>query len=163
MLANLTSLAGSPAAPDHFHVEWVGSDKMLAQWQLASAAGFGHDAGRLKRIEEHPFYAAYARHGYGGDAFSLHAVGYHEDQPVTSATLLLAGGIAGVFDVSTPPACRRQGFGGAITWAMMQEGQKRGYQHAYVWSSSLGRGVYQGVGFVPSDIGMREYQWQKRA
>src|SRR5687768_9103633 len=85
------------------------------------------------------FYAAYARHGFGRNAYSLHYIGYLDDQPVTSSTLLLAGGIAGLFDISTPPAFRRQGFGSAISWAMMGEAQQRGYHRAYVWSSNLGR------------------------
>ncbi len=45
---------------------------------------------------------------------------------------------------------------------MMQAAQGRGYTQAYVWSSELGKGVYQRVGFGSVALGMREYQWQKR-
>jgi GNAT superfamily N-acetyltransferase len=109
------------------------------------------------------FYAGYARHGFGKEAFSLHYIGYLDDQPVTAATLLLVDGIAGLFDISTPPDFRRQGFGSAISWRLLQEAQTHGYQQAYVWSSQLGRGVYQRVGFVPVALGMREYCWQKHS
>jgi predicted acetyltransferase len=85
-----------------------------------------------------------------------------DDQPVTSSTLLLAGGIAGIYDVSTPAPLRRQGFGSAITWAMLQEARKRGYDYVYIWSSPMGKSVYSKVGFVAADFGIREYQWQKR-
>jgi GNAT superfamily N-acetyltransferase len=167
MLVDLSALPSTPPLSDHFasghfHVEYVCNQPMLAEWLLTSCAGFGHTVPPLDRLEEQPFYAAYARHGFGADAYSLHYIGYLDDQPVTSATLLLAGGIAGLFDISTPLAHRRQGFGSAITWAMLQEAQKRGVEQAYVWSSAMGKGVYRGVGFVPAEIGMREYQWKKR-
>jgi GNAT superfamily N-acetyltransferase len=155
MLADLTSLPGAPVVAGNFHIEYVGNNKMLEVWVQASSAGFG--GGDYQR-----FYDAYARHGFGPDAFSLHYIGYLDDQPVTSSTLLLAGGIASIYDVSTPPALRRQGFGSAITWAMLQEARKRGYQDAWIWSSPLGKSVYSKLGFVAADFGIREYQWQKR-
>ena len=102
---------------------------------------------------------AYARHGFGPQAISLHYIGYLHDEPVTSATLLLAGGIAGIWDVSTPPALRGQGFGSAITMHMLHQAYERGYQHAWVWSSKIGKRVYERVGFVAADFGVREYQW----
>jgi len=37
------------------------------------------------------FSDAYARHGYGPDAFSLHYIGYADDAPVTSAIKGLGG------------------------------------------------------------------------
>lgn len=162
MVADLTCLPAVPSVSDGFRIEYVHDHNMLEAWARISSEGFGHDAHLLEKMEDFPFYDAYARHGFGPDAFSLRYIGYMDDRAVTSSTLLLAGGIAGIFDVATPPSLRRRGFGGAITRAMMQEAQERGYRHAYVWSSPMGRGVYGDVGFVAVDIGMREYQWQKR-
>ena len=127
---------------------------MLEEWKQVSAEGFGGDF--------QIFYDAYARHGFGPDAFSLHYIGYLNDELVTSSTLLLAGGIAGIYDVSTPPSFRRQGFGGAITFAAMQEAQNRGYQYAWIWSSPMGKSLYRKLSFVAADFGIREYRWQKR-
>jgi hypothetical protein len=155
MLADLTSLSDAPSVADNFQIEYVRNPKMLEAWIQISSEGFGGG-------DYQNFYEAYARHGFGPEAFSLHYIGYLDDQPVTSSTLLLAGGIASIYDVSTPPALRRQGFGGAITWAMMQEAKKRGYQYAWIWSSPMGKGVYSKLGFVAADFGIREYQWQKR-
>lgn len=155
MLADLTALPPGPVVTEPFRVVQVENEQMLESWRQSSAAGFGGG-------DYQSFYAAYARHGFAEDAFSLHYIGYWGDQPVTSGTLLLAGGIAGLFDISTPLAFRRQGFGSAISWAMLQEAKKRGSTQAYVWSSPLGKGVYQGVGFVPIALGMREYEWQRR-
>jgi GNAT superfamily N-acetyltransferase len=162
MLTDLTALAPAPPVSDRFRIEQVLNHQMLLEWTRATIAGFAGPDHPVDHLEQNPCYAAYARHGYGDEAYSLHYIGYLDDQPVTSSTLLLAGGIAGLFDISTPVAFRRQGFGSAISWWMMREAQQRGYRQAYVWSSKLGRNVYRGVGFVPHQIGMREYSWERR-
>jgi len=126
----------------------------LEAWKQISAEGFGADT--------QIYYDAYAGHGFGPDAISLHYVGYLGDQPVTSSTLLVAGGIASVYDVSTPPAFRRQRFGGAITFAMLQEARRRGYDYAWIWSSPMGKSVYSKLGLVATDFGVREYWWRRR-
>jgi GNAT superfamily N-acetyltransferase len=154
MLADLASPHSAPTAPDNFRIEQVRNTAMLEAWKQVSAAGFGGDT--------QIYYDAYARHGFEADAVSLHYIGYVADQPVSSSTLLMAGGIASVYDVSTPPALRRRGFGGAITFATLREARNRGYQHAWIWSSQQGQSVYRKLGFVAADFGVREYQWCKR-
>ena len=151
---NLTSLGAAPTAPDHFHIEQVRNDQMLAEWVRVSEAGFGSELAM--------FYDAYARHGYGPDTFSLHYIGYLDDTPVTSGTLLDAGGCATIYDVSTPPALRHQGFGGAITHALMQEIRHRGYADTWIWSSNMAKRVYQKLGYIEVDFGLREHSWQRR-
>jgi hypothetical protein len=155
LIADLTALPPAPPVASNFHIEYVRDLQMLEEWRQILSAGFG--GGDYQNL-----YDAYARHGFGPEAFSLHYIGYLGDEPVTSSTLLLAGGIAGLYDISTPPALRRQGFGSAISWAMLHEAQKRGYRDAFIWSSNLGKGVYSKVGGVFTDFGVREYQWQKR-
>jgi len=126
---------------------------MLDTWKQISSVGFGTD------VQIHS--EAYAHHGFGANAISLHSIGYVDAEPVTSATLLLAGGIAGIWDVSTPPAMRGQGYGSAITLHLLHEAYAHGYTTAWVWSSTMGKPVYQRVGFVASDFGVREYQWHR--
>lgn len=152
--ADLTSLNAGPSVPDNFRIEQVRDDQMMVEWVRVSEAGFG---GELAI-----FYDAYARHGYGPDAFSLHYIGYLDDTPVTSGTLLDAGGCASIYDVSTPPALRRQGFGGAITHALMWEIRNRGYTDTWIWSSNMAKSVYQKLGYVEVDFGLREHVWRKR-
>jgi GNAT superfamily N-acetyltransferase len=154
MLTDLPALSSPFSIPAGFRVEQVRDHAMLDRWKKVSTAGFGVD------VQIHA--DAYARHGFGPDACSMHYIGYRDDEPVTSATLLLAGGIAGIWDVSTPPALRGQGFGSAITLHMLREAHERGYRHAWVWSSQMGKRVYERVGFVAADFGVREYQWHRR-
>jgi hypothetical protein len=140
----LKVLPAAPASPGGFYIEYVNNPKMLEAWIQISAEGFGGG-------DYQNFYEAYAR------------LGYLDGRPVTSSTLLLAGGIASIYDVSTPLTLRRQGFGSAITWAMMQEARKRGYEYAWIWSSPMGKSVYSKLGFVAADFGIREYQWHRRS
>ncbi len=151
--ADLTALAPAPNWPAGFRVEQVQDDRAMARWVAISEAGFGTDLGS--------FYDAYARHGYGPGAFSLHYIGYLDDTPVTSATLLDAGGTASIYDVSTPLALRQRGYGGAITHALMAAIRERGYASTWIWSSNQGKPVYQGLGYVDAHFGMREYAWHK--
>lgn len=150
---DLTSLKAAPAVPEQFRIEQVRDDRMLGEWVRVSEAGFGSDVA--------VFYDAYARHGYGADAFSLHYIGYLDDMPVTSGTLLDAGGWASIYDISTPPAFRRQGFGGAITHALMREIRQRGYADTWIWSSDMAQPVYRQLGYVDADFGVREHRWHK--
>ncbi len=152
--ADLMTLGEPPAVPEGFRIEQVRDDVMLAEWTRVSEAGFEQELGC--------FYDAYARHGYGADAFSLHYTGYLKDVPVTSGTLLEAGGGATVYDISTPPAFRGQGFGSALTHRMLREIRRRGYPDTWVWSSSMAQSTYRRLGFVDTDFGIREHTWQKR-
>ncbi|MCZ6852599.1 MAG: hypothetical protein O7G86_01665 [Gammaproteobacteria bacterium] len=155
MLADLTTLSESPSVPPGFRIERVGDRTQLEQWALINTEGFGGDYHQI-------IYDAFVRCGFGRDADLLNYVGFVADKPVTSATLFLAGGIASIYNVSTPESLRRQGFGGAITHSVLQEAPGRGYQKAFIQSSQLGRGVYGNLGFAIRDFGIREYQWQKK-
>jgi GNAT superfamily N-acetyltransferase len=156
MLADLAAPAGSSPGPDGFRIERVRDSVMLKQWREVSAEGFAEFGGDCQI-----FYDAYVRHRFGPLACSLHYIGYLDDVAVTSSTLLLSSGIAGIYDVSTLPPWRRHGFASAVTRAMVLEAQRRGYEHAWVWSSRMGIGVYRRAGFVAADLGIREYQWRK--
>jgi GNAT superfamily N-acetyltransferase len=151
--ADLTAPGSDLTLPDNFRIEQVRDDCMMAEWTQLSEAGFGSDVA--------VFYDAYARHGYGRDAFSLHYIGYLDATPVTSATLLDAGNTATIYDVSTPPAFRGQGTGSAITHALMCEIRNRGYADTWIWASDMAKSVYQKLGYVTADFGIREHTWHK--
>lgn len=155
MWIDLAALAECPPVPDAFHIKQVEDQEMLDEWAEINARGFGS-------ADYSAFHAAYSRHGFGADAQAVHFIGYLGDEPVTSATLLLVGGSASVYNVSTPTELRRRGFGGAITRAALQQARNCGYHWAWIWSSPLGKNVYAKLGFVVTDFGVREYQWKKR-
>ncbi len=155
MWLDLTTLGAPPATPTGFHVKQVTNQRMFDEWTAINAKGFGAD-------DYSAFHAAYSRHGFGVDAQAIHFIGYLGDEAVTSATLLVAGGSASVYNVSTPTELRNQGLGGAITHAALHVARDRGYQDTWIWASDLGKSVYTKLGFVPTDFGIREYQWKRR-
>lgn len=155
MFADLTDLPLAPPVSEHFRIVRVNDKRMLEAWRQISAEGFGGG-------DYHNFYQAYARHGFAADALAHHYIGYVGEQPVTSGTLLLAGGSASIYNVSTPSNLRGQGFGGAITYAMLAEMRRRGYRWSWIWASQLGKSVYAKLGFAPTDFGVREYQWRRK-
>jgi GNAT superfamily N-acetyltransferase len=151
---DLGRLSAAPAVDAAFTIKPVQNDAMMAEWVRVSEAGFQGELGC--------FYDAYARHGYGPQAFSLHYTGYLGDVPVTSGTLLDAGGTAAVYDLSTPPQYRRQGFGGALTNYLLQEIRRRGYPSTWIWSSDTAHKLYQEHGFADADFGIREFGVKKK-
>ena len=155
MTADLTQLPHAPAVPPGFTIRRVEDDAGLWVWKLAQDAGFGGD--------EQIYYDAYAQHGYGPAAAARHYVGFQDDQPVTSGTLLLSDGIASIYNVATPPDLRRRGYGSAITAHLMGEAIGCGYRMAWIWASDAGKSVYARLGFVEEDFGIREHTWSKAA
>ena len=155
MWADLNALSDCIAVPEGFHVKRVTDQRMLDEWVEINAHGFG-------ATDYSFFHAAYTRHGFGAGALVHHYIGYVDTEPVTSSTLLIAGGSASAYNISTPEDLRRQGFGRAITHATLKAAIQHGYRWSWIWSSSLGRSVYETLGFVMADFGIREYQWRKR-
>lgn len=73
---------------------------------------------------------------------------YDGQEPVSTATLVVADGVAAVFGVGTVRSRRRQGLGAATTLAVLHEAVRRGCDLAYLNPSDLGHGVYAGLGFT---------------
>ena len=153
MLADLTAIQRGAVPAAILRLERVADAGDLELWARLSSAGFGSDV--------QIYYDAYLRHGFGAEAQSQHYIGYDQGEAVTSATLLLAGGIAGIYDLSTPPQLRRRGYGAAITAAVMREAARQGHADAWLWASVMGRSVYEQVGFTTVDLGVREYRWRR--
>lgn len=74
-------------------------------------------------------------------------VGYVDDVPVAAATLVVTGDIAGVYNVGTVYASRGRGYGEAVTWAVIEEGRRRGCSRSVVQASALGVPVSQHMGY----------------
>lgn len=142
MTLDLQPLSGELTLQDNLRIEHVRNQAQLMDWLTASAAGF---EAKLEQVQI--YYDAYA---YLLDQTSIfqHYVGYLDEQPVTSSTLLLAGGLAGIYDVSTAPEARRHGLGRAITLAPLLEARQRGYRYSVLQSSNEGHSLYLKMGFT---------------
>ena len=127
-------------------------------WRRASAAGFGVSEATGQR-----YHDAYVGQPLGSENVELrrHYVGYLKDVPVSSSTLLLAGGIACMWDVSTLPEHRRKGYGACLTRVGLDDARRKGYRYASLNASSLGYSLYRSLGFNV-ECAIPEYRWPPR-
>lgn len=79
---------------------------------------------------------------------SLHFyLGMLEDKPVATSLLYLRGGVAGIYNVTTLPGARHQGFGSALTVAPLLQARNLGYRIGILQSSPMGLHLYRRMGF----------------
>ncbi len=85
--------------------------------------------------------------GFDASAPELHLVGRLDGEPVATASLITAGGAAGIYNVATAEAARGRGIGTAMTAAAVAEGRGRGMPLATLQASTMGNSVYERLGF----------------
>lgn len=74
-------------------------------------------------------------------------VAFVEHEPVAIATTFESMGVAGVYNVTTLPAHRGNGYGEAVTWSVIQAAKARGCHTAILQSTEMGFAVYRRMGF----------------
>ena len=72
---------------------------------------------------------------------------YFGDQPVAASSLVLAGGLAGIYAVATDADLRGRGIGTAITEHAMLAGQSMGASRCILHATDMGKPVYERIGF----------------
>lgn len=75
-------------------------------------------------------------------------VGAVDDEPVVTAFSVWMAGAVGIFNVATPTAHRRLGYGAAITEHVLRDGLRHGADWGWLQSSDAGYGVYGSLGFA---------------
>lgn len=93
------------------------------------------------------FVRAAVRIGFADDAPEEHFLGSLHGEPVATVSLLTAGGSAGIYNVTTTEAARGRGIGAAMTVAAARHGADRGFALATLQASTMGRPVYERLGF----------------
>jgi predicted acetyltransferase len=68
---------------------------------------------------------------------------------VAAAELTVAGGVVGLYGVSTLLGYRRRGIGGAMTLRPLHDARAAGYRTAFLQASPEGARVYERIGFQP--------------
>jgi hypothetical protein len=136
MTMPLTSDLSSPETS--LRIERVSDAKSLSDHVRVVAAGFhwqGDTLGRVftPRLLDEPDFAAW--------------VGYENDEPVASSQMVVHSSVAGLYYIATMESARRKGYGEAMTRAAMLGGISRGCDTVCLQASSLGRLVYERIGF----------------
>lgn len=129
---------------------------------LTGAATHGGLTARLLGPEEAGVHAEIAAAGFDApvEIFQMLAtrnlferpgvrayLGTADGEPVTTALGITNGDHVGVFNVATPRAHQRLGYGGAITARATLDGFAAGAAFAYLQSSAAGFRVYERLGF----------------
>jgi GNAT superfamily N-acetyltransferase len=141
MAADLAALPPT-AAPSGLAIERVGNGDALREWAQVAAGTFGEPKSvRQARI------AAHEALGLGADLPLQRFVARLAGEPVATSMLYLGAGVAGIYDVATVPAARRQGIGAAVTLAALHAARAAGYRVGVLESSSMGLHVYERLGF----------------
>ena len=69
------------------------------------------------------------------------------DEAVTTGIGVTLGSYVGIFNIATPPAHRRRGYGAAVTARAVADGLAAGAKWAWLQSSEPGYRVYERLGF----------------
>ena len=137
------NLQNSPndSHPPSLRIKAIQDGPSLRAWWTASALGFG----TTQRAAQ-PWYDAFRRHGFGSKAHVTNYIGLIDKTVVTTATLILAHGIAGIYDLSTPPNFRGNGFASALVSQLLAQARNQGYTHAGLQTGDAEQ-FYQSLGF----------------
>jgi ribosomal protein S18 acetylase RimI-like enzyme len=84
-----------------------------------------------------------------------------DDQPVGVANVFFNGGIAGIYNVGTVEAMRRQGIGTAVTRHALGFARECGYRFAVLTATAEGEPLYRGLGFEP--VGTMSYLYLSKS
>jgi ribosomal protein S18 acetylase RimI-like enzyme len=142
MAADLLQLELDAAPPDGLVVREVTDAETHDAWLHAMEMGFGMggvEAGLLDEVAE--------RARAEPDPRWLRFAGRYHGRIAASSGLVLEGGVAAIYNVTTLRAYRRRGIGTAMTRAALRRGRELGYRVAVLGTSDAGRGVYERMGF----------------
>jgi hypothetical protein len=127
--------AATPSGP-RLEIDRVKNLEALEDARQVAIAGNG--AGPLPAIYEPEFAAIPGVRIY---------VGRVEDRPVTTAMGWTANAATGIFQVATPLAHRRRGYGGAVTSRAVLDGFAAGADLAWLQPSRSAERLYRQLGF----------------
>jgi GNAT superfamily N-acetyltransferase len=154
MAMDLRSLAADVYLPPGLVIERVDEPETLREWCRLMVAGF-----EWPEFVQEAFFDWYSCLGLGPESPLLHYIGRLDGGAVSTSTLLLADGVAGIYDITTVPEVRGQGIGTALTYIALREARSRGYRVSALQASKMGYGIYQKLGFREYCT-IRTYTWR---
>jgi ribosomal protein S18 acetylase RimI-like enzyme len=142
MSVDLTSVSGGVDEIEGLTIQLVQNGAELSSWCDVLIGIFGFPA-----FVSQALFNFLDIPGYSQDAPIKNFMGFENGKLVAVSSLLLAGGVAGIYNVGTLPEARHRGFGRAITLAPILEARDLGYRVGVLQSSDMGFGLYSKIGF----------------
>jgi ribosomal protein S18 acetylase RimI-like enzyme len=143
MAVDLHALNETVSPPPGLMIEQVKDIARLERWGEAGAAGYG-----MPDVVMDAFIEIFGLILSSTQVPLYHYTGWLDGKPVATSSLLLAAGVAGIYDVSTVPAARRQGVGAALTLRALLDARTMGYRVAILHASEMGASLYRKLGFA---------------
>lgn len=144
MAADLETIRHDDSVPAGLHVERVSSAVQLQEFADVIAANWTPPDSVVTS-----FYESASALLLTNDCPLCLYLGYHRDEVVAAAEITLSGSVAGVYNVSTRLARRRNGFGTAVMLRALQDARAEGYNTAVLQAARGAEGLYTRIGFVP--------------
>jgi len=152
MAARLSALRAADHAPAGLEIRRVRTPSELSDFARVNAANWTPPDQDVVRFYELAAPLLLAT----GSPIRLY-VGYAEGEAVAAAELTVAGGVAGLYGISTLAPHRRRGHGTAMTLRPLLDARAEGLGLAVLQASVAGAGVYRRVGFEEFG-GITEYK-----
>ncbi|MEM7800270.1 MAG: GNAT family N-acetyltransferase [Chloroflexota bacterium] len=141
MALDLTRLAALESMPARLNITKVSNQDDLNRLNQVSARGIDlgpeTEAATLEMLSS-AMVAATGLQYY---------IGWFDNKPVATASMLLDDRVAGIYNVVTLPEVRKRGIGSAMTHFALKDALTQGAQIGILHSSPLGINVYRGLGF----------------
>lgn len=147
MAVDLAALPEAASLPDDCTIAEVHGAPQWTAWCRTFAAGYG-----LPAAIGDPLLRALSVLPAGPGTLLRHYLALLGDAPVATATLLLAGGAAGIYWVATVPEARGRGIGAAVTLAALRAGRADGMGVGVLQSTAMGVPVYRRLDFVDCPV-----------
>jgi GNAT superfamily N-acetyltransferase len=142
MAVDLSKFNGEGAPVRGLRIDPVVHPESLDTWCDVFAAAF-----RMPPFAGRAFFSLFSTQGFDSLSPFRHYIGWLEGEPVATATLFLAAGIAGIYNVATLRDARNKGVGAAITSRASSDARAKGYRLGILQSSVMGTDVYRKLGF----------------
>ena len=136
VLSDASSLAGAQTSADLAIRELEPSE--AAAHASVAAAGFGIPEDLFRRLVTPALLSLVSCRAYVGEV---------DGASVSTGMGVTVEGSTGVFNIATPPAWRRRGYGAAVTARVVDDGLAAGASWAWLQSSAAGYSVYERIGF----------------
>ncbi len=139
MAVDLMKLNENWAALPGLSIEQVNQASRLKVWCRTCVQGFG-----MPDFVEDAFFDFMSHVGFRATRPYL---ALQDNQPVATSLMVLAAGVAGIYNVTTLPEARRKGFGTWVTLTPLCEARTMGYRVGILHASAMGVNLYRSLGF----------------
>jgi hypothetical protein len=128
--------------PEGLEIRPVNDAAVLAIWCDTAVKAYGMPPSVVPH-----FLDWFSTFPLNAQASLRHYVAFYRGQPAATASMLLAAGAAGLYNIATIPDLRGRGIGSAITLAPLRAALSEGFRISVLQSSADGFPVYSRLGF----------------